>query len=291
MSYKIYPYQGYSESARILKEELNAMIIKTEGSRYRHRWHNIVINWGNSTRIEQLSGVSMLNNPEAVAIASNKLFTFEALQLAEVPAVPFTVDTDLAQEWVDEGGVVFVRHQLHGHSGAGIQVVRPDEHSAELDAIAGRLALIGQEYLSGQVMDELLAVNPSVPAAPLYTRGIENYGEYRVHVFGGEIILYQKKSRKVDEDGEVVTPEGGEVDVRNLASNWIYRTGNLNRLERIEELAISAITALGLDFGAVDIIMNEDKEVMVLEINSAPGISNTETREAYVTAIKNYENI
>lgn len=291
MDFRIYPYKVGSESVRKLKTALNALIIKTKGSRYRFNPNHVIINWGNSRRpawmTEEVDDF-ILNKPEAVAIAANKIDTFDLLVESGVPTVGWTEEPERAQDWLQEGRKVFVRHSLTGHSGEGIEVIEPrDNHRDEIVGMSSRLAEIGYQFASDYLLDQLEAPGYiPIPEAPLYTRGVNNHGEYRVHVFDGEVILYQKKSRRVDDDGNVITAEGEHADVRNLASNWIYRTGNLNRLERVEELAIDAVAALGLDFGAVDIIMDENGDVFVLEINSAPGISNTETSQAYTAAFK-----
>jgi len=298
--FKILPYKTGSQSARALKLALGGVAIRTENSRYRYRPGHIVINWGNSQVPPSLEGVDILNSPSAVAVAANKLTTLQNLQERDVPAVPFTTDRQEAEEWLREGTQVYARHQLNGHSGAGIEVFKPSATLVLTEGEIAKRALLGnitmqlrgasEDHLADIVTRRTDSIQPQtraatlpLPIAPLYTAGVSNKGEYRVHVFDGEVILYQKKSRRVGEDGEVVTAEGEEADVRNLASNWIYRTGNLNRLERIEDLAIDAILALGLDFGAVDIIMDNEGDVFVLEVNSAPGLGNTDTLDAYVS--------
>jgi D-ala D-ala ligase C-terminus len=286
--FRIYPYKVGSASVKKLKEAIDAKIIKLEGSRYRLRDGHVVINWGNSKTPTWFNGEdNLLNLPGAVAIATDKLKTFQALEEDGVSHVEYTTDKEVAEEWLADGDKVFVRHSLTGHSGEGIEVVEPDGRMAnnQLINIAGQLNELGYHAIEEQVIEAArLEDTQYLDDAPLYTRGVENKGEYRVHVFSGTVILYQKKSRRVDEEGNVVTPDGEEADVRNLATNWIYRTGNLKKLERVEELAIDAISALGLDFGAVDIIMDGEGEVYVLEINSAPGLGNTETLEAYKNA-------
>ncbi len=287
---KIYPYKQGSASVKKLKTELNALEVKLENSRCRYRAGQTIINWGNSRRPSWMSiDVPVLNKPEDVAIASNKLLTLEKLEEEGVPTVPFSTEEMDASTWLAEGYKVYVRHSLTGHSGEGIEVLHPiaDTHE-EINSIANRLLELGYQFASEYVLDQYEAPYQHVPEAELYTMGVKNHGEYRVHVFNGEVILYQKKSRRVDSDGEVETPEGEEDDVRNLASNWVYRTGDLLRLERIEELAINAVQALGLDFGAVDIIKDEKGDVFVLEVNTAPGLGNEETLQAYATAITSH---
>tara|TARA_R100001086_G_C11848217_1_gene261058 strand:+ start:44323 stop:45105 length:783 start_codon:yes stop_codon:yes gene_type:complete len=254
----IYPYRTGSRSVRALKDALNdtirTRIIKLENSRYRPRPEHVVINWGNSEVQPWADGHTVLNHPVSVARSSNKHLAFHELSRAEVSIPRYTTDIRHAQYWCDDGYTVFCRTKLRGHSGDGIVVANDRDEVVE---------------------------------APLYTRGINLKGEYRVHVFDGEVILYQKKSRRVDEDGEVIVPENASEYVRNLESGWIYRTGNLKRLERVEQIALDAIEALELDFGAVDIAMDTEGDVYVLEVNTAPGLGNQDTLEAYTDAIIN----
>lgn len=300
--FRIYPYKMGSASVRKLKEVLGALIIRLEGTRYRKRANHIVINWGNSTRPDWMTDDdNVLNLPESVALASNKLSTFETLEEHGVATVPYTTASDVATGWLNSGSMVFARHTLTGHSGEGIEIVTPQtelvytpEQQERIDFLTDVQDVLREENENGLVIsvnEVLESIEPegvtsstTLPDAPLYTQAVENNGEYRVHVFGGEVILYQKKSRKVNEDGEVETAEGEDSLVRNLASNWVYRVGNLRRLERVEELAKNAIDALGLDFGAVDIIKDENGEVYVLEVNTAVGLGNESTIEAYTEA-------
>lgn len=285
----IYPYKAGSKSVKKLKELLGAKIIRLKNSKYKFKEGDTVLNWGNSTIPAWLvgqAGENIINHPVSVGIAADKLATLEALAECEVPHVQYTTDEYEATQWAEDGYKVYARHKLNGHSGDGIEVVNGilnNERNTVIHQLISRLVAEGVHY-GAEILEEELEV-VELPDAPLYTQGVTNCGEYRVHVFKGEVILYQKKSRRVDEEtGEVVTAEG-EEDVRNLASNWVYRTGNLRRLERVEQLAVDAIEALGLEFGAVDIIKDDNGDVYVLEINTAPGISNTETSDAYLRAL------
>lgn len=300
MSIKILPYKAGSASVKALKTGLSAMILKLENSTYRQKAVDTIINWGNSRGLDSIRDDvgNVLNSPEYVALASNKLTALQLLRNDGIATVPFTTSKEEAEAW----DKVFVRQSLTGHSGEGIEVVYG--HPIESDTIEDLDEVLRDFYNSTeneserfliQEMQALMDRTPldtgtaiSLPDAPLYTKAVTNAGEYRVHVMDSEVILYQKKSRRVDEEtGEVETAEGEDAEVRNLASNWVYRTGNLRRLERVEELAISAIRSLGLDFGAVDIIMDENGDVFVLEVNTAPGLKNTETLQAYVNGFNN----
>jgi len=162
------------------------------------------------------------------------------MELAGVQVVPYTLNWGEAEDWHQAGFDVVARHNLYGHSGEGIEVVIGDQKKEDWG---------------------------DVPEAPLYTKYIKKKSEYRVHVVG-EVTDIQKKRRRTD-----VEPEDCDYKVRNHSNGWVYCRENLNIPKGINELAISAVRALNLDFGAVDIIWNEHHNQMyVLEVNTAPGL-------------------
>lgn len=251
----IYPYKMGSETAWVLSRALGARRLRVNGT-YLPRSGDFIINLGASIiprfsdALRGVQGLVFLNRPEAVRNASNKLRAFRILQEAGVSIPEFTTDNSTASQWIRQGFRVFAREVLNGHSGAGIRVITA--HPTITTTV--------------------------VPAAPLYVKQIRNRGEYRVHVVKGRVIDYIKKRRR---NGEPATEAQNEV--RNLENGWVYTRQNLRRLERIEQLAIRAVEALGLDFGAVDIIKDQNGDVFVLEVNTAPGMSDT-TLAAYTDA-------
>jgi len=234
-----------SASARLLATALGALRVRPDGA-FRPRAGDFIINWGKGTvptwwppQLEGQMVSAFLNHPRNVAVAANKLATFQRLRQWGVSIPEFTTDPNVAYIQYPRA---YARYSLTGHSGAGIQVLVASQHHGQRPA-------------------------------PLYVKAIENDGEYRVHVVNGRVIDYIKKRRR---NGERPTNE--ENDIRNLANGWVYTRENLRRLERIEQLAIDAVTALGLDFGAVDIIKDPEGNVFVLEVNTACGMSETTLR-------------
>lgn len=60
----------------------------------------------------------------------------------------------------------------------------------------------------------------------------------------------------------------------------------INPPAQVTEQSLNAIGVIGLDFGAVDVIWNQQKQMAyVLEINTAPGLEGT-TLENYIKAFK-----
>jgi len=196
----------------------------------------------------------VLNKPQAIGQASNKLTAFRAMKEAGVSIPEFTTDPEVARTWIfEEKATVVSRYKLQGHSGDGIAV-----HS-DYDV-----------FLRQQ-------------RAPLYVKYIKKQDEYRVHVFDGKVIDVQQKRKKREVNNDEV-----DYQVRNHANGWVYCRDNLNYPPSILSDATSAVAALGLDFGGVDIIWNEHQQKSyVLECNTAVGLSGT-TLNKYVNAIKEY---
>ena len=240
-----------SESAKALRNSLptRSKLIRPDG-RYRHKLRNKIINWGNSTLPTswQWNPNTDLNNPECVRRASNKLLAFQRMREYNVQTPIWTISRIEAQELLNAGNTIVVRHTLNGHSGQGIEILSEG----------------------------------TLPEAPLYVVYKKKFSEFRVHVFKGEVIDTQQKKVR---DGARDTPTFNSR-VRSHANGWVFCRDGIVASPARDLLAIQAITALGLDFGAVDIIYNQqENQYYVLEVNSAPGLEGT-TLQKYLEAIQ-----
>ena len=116
-----------------------------------------------------------------------------------------------------------------------------------------------------------------LPDAPLYTKYIQKDAEYRVIVVGNQAVDVKQKLKRRDFEGERVPYIWSSTNGYIFAREVVIP-------ENLSELGISAIQALGLNYGAVDIIA-KNGEFYVLEINSAFGVSGL-TIELVGDAIK-----
>jgi D-alanine-D-alanine ligase-like ATP-grasp enzyme len=101
---------------------------------------------------------------------------------------------------------------------------------------------------------------------------VESDREYRVHVFKGKSIRISEKV--FDGTGKYTTGKPGDIKLRN-----------------VREAAKGAVQAVGLDFGAVDILArgSENQEVFVLEVNAAPGLGGSMPK-LYIDTFNRYKN-
>ena len=252
-SVKILQYKAGSESAKLLANELGIKRLKLEGSSWNPPAEHLVINWGSSTTPSNLVNSNFLNKPSAVAVATNKLSFFKAMEEDIVPE--WTTEKQMAILWASQGHTVVCRTKLSGHSGEGI------------------------------VLIEGAAMAESTPDAPLYTKYVKKTDEYRIHIFKGELIDIQQKKRKTD-----VPDSSVNWKIRNLAGGFIYARENVAPNEVVVAAAVKSYNSLDLDFGAFDVIYNKQaNKAFVLEVNSAPGISGT-TLTRYRDTFKNYIN-
>lgn len=217
-----------------------------ENSPLHVRMNRFTLNWGNP-RTPIWNSSRWLNTPNSVRIAADKLESFRALSRAQVSAPEWTTDRAIAIGWLTGGSTVVARTVLNGSGGVGI-------------------------HLAENAQDRLVE-------APLYVKYIKKLHEYRVHVFKGEVIDTQIKKKK-----QGVEREGTRI--RNLANGYIFAREGIVPDERRDTLAVSAVAALGLDFGAVDLVYNRHSDAYyVLEVNTAPGLEGT-TLTNYVNAIR-----
>lgn len=112
-------------------------------------------------------------------------------------------------------------------------------------------------------------------AATHFMQFIEADREYRVHIFRGKSIRISEKEFFINEDGkrDYITKKPGDI-----------------KLRRVRKAAKQAVEAVGLDFGAVDILARGDDnaEVFVLEVNAAPGLGGSMPR-VYAEAFRRWE--
>lgn len=243
----IFPYKAASKSAIALSDALDCYRINRTNSAFRYNPSKIVINWGWGGALPaEVARCTLLNKPEAVSTAVNKISTFKKLLENQVAIPKVTTDVNMARAWITQGYVVYARTAIEGSDGSGLSV-----HSS--------------------------CINEPLPTnALLYTRGFgataSNFEEYRINVFKEDVVCAQKKVR--ESSAPRFTSHGEkEIFIRTTSNRWGFEVVSGNQVHAaVEEEAIAAINALGLDFGGVDVVRNGNI-VYVLEVNTAPHLT------------------
>lgn len=240
MRIRVIPYRQGSKGARSLSQALSGKVLHLLGSNYKPASEDLIINWGNTEWKQPSSTIRVMNPPNLIRQASNKLLFFGLMKEAghEDIIPPFwTRQEDIP----DEAFPILCRTILAGHSGDGI----------------------------------IIAVNRhALVRASLFVKYINKKDEYRVHIGKGrvggdcQVIAVQRKARRIETPTEQVNWK-----VRNHGNGFIYKRDGVNPPQAVLEVARTALEASGLDFGGVDVIWNEKKgRAYVLEINTAPGL-------------------
>jgi glutathione synthase/RimK-type ligase-like ATP-grasp enzyme len=243
-------YRNGSKSARALQihltEKLKKNVLSIRSDRVPLcKPTRFLVNWGSNDALPMHINCTIINKPSAVASASDKLRSFELFKQKEVSHPEWTTNFDTAVEWVREGHTAFCRTLTRANSGRGIVIATAPDE---------------------------------VVGAPLYTKYIKKKKEFRVHVFQTDVIDIQEKRKRegVDEANFLI---------RNLDNGFVFCRDNIVEPADLRTTAIQAVSALGLDFGAVDIVYNEHyNKCYTLEVNTAPGLEGT-TLESYSNAI------
>jgi len=257
-----FAYNQYSEGASELAKALDIPRIKHKGSTFKGSGSKVILNWGTCMERLQSAGVDreilkcrVLNHPSKVDLATDKILSFEVFQQEGVPIPEFTKRRSQAIEWLEDGKMVFARKILNSHSGRGIQIMDPD-HPDTWEGTNG---------------------------CPLFVKYIPKKDEYRVHVVRGNVIDVQRKGLRAELQGT----EGVNFKIRNLSNGFVFvRNDGRVTPDCVLNAGRQAVEALGLDFGAADVIYNAQQErAYVLEVNSAPGLQGT-TLVNYTNALR-----
>ncbi len=235
MRYRVLPYRQGSRGAKALASALGGKVLKLEGSSYIYQQGDVLINWG-STSTGMFTNI--LNFGFIVNRASNKLKFFQRMRDAgHTDIIPRFWENSV--DIPNDAYPICCRTVLAGHSGDGL----------------------------------VLANSPAeLVGASLYVQYKKKREEYRVHVGlrNGEarVIAIQRKARRTDAPDTAVNWQ-----VRNHQNGFVYVRGGFTAPQSVSSVAMSALLASGLDFGAVDVIWNEQEQrPYVLEINTAPGL-------------------
>lgn len=231
-------------TGEILARALNLEYGEATGALNRIHAIDGLIRWGSRADTLADSGTQRVLNPaSAIERASNKLESLHVLRDQGIPVPDWDTDPEALVERV--GYPILGRRISHAR---GEDVV---------------LCLQRRDWRRRP--------------RDYYVKYIPTNREYRLHVAGGEVIRIQGKYLDVNDE---------EIQarwIRNHHTGYRFRAPRRRLHSARLDSAVGAVEALGLDFGAVDLIVADDGGHYVLEVNTSPSCSPL-TAAAYVRA-------
>lgn len=247
----VFGYKPGSKSARALADALDVWMLKHEGSKFRGKHGQYIINWGAGTGVfnARVGDAKVLNPPAAIDRNVNKISFLYDMSSRNGPRCPsWTESENIAYRWLVDGNPIVARTRVEGHDGQGLILMKKP-----LDFVH----------------------------APLYTVKVDSVAEYRLYMFGNEIIDARVKTFAL---GKRPEPE----DKIRIGDDWVYNPIKVQNLPA--DVAVQAAKAMprtGLLYGGLDVIVDKDGLAYILEMNTAPYLGRT-TAAKYAAKFKDY---
>lgn len=253
---------------------------------------DVVVCWGET--LDPIPGVTIINGGKI----RNKFEDALTLQQAGVPTIVANRQRPAAQPVVDENALRNLYNEAVEQAEEFVELPYNRQNPVFVQGIAEFRALLTrlEEQLrnpaQARPQEEWLPrvfnhvggtdlLNPPAQA-DYYVRKENIVEEVRIHSFNGKSLRAGKKQPRV-----AAGANGPHPWIRSYDGGWgiVYDGFESNRTQR--ELAHSAVKALGLTFGAVDLAKKADGSWFVLEVNRAPGLEGN-TIGTYATALQSY---
>ena len=297
-------YIWYSPATDITGKNLQEAL-GISGGKTKPSSKKVVIGWGAKTKdgVTLPTKTTVFNHPNAIRLNRNKLDASRkmaaALNVNGTTKVARISTADSVKQDLADGAISYpmIGRKKYHQGGKGFWEC-PTESQLE-DALNS-----GAQYFQ-----EMIPIRD----------------EYRLHVFGDKVIHAVKKVKRSDKEFEAAWIEdelnrqkslweknnSGEFNedqakemLRRQAKNAIAGGPNMvlrsNKLgwkfsivkkydDSLAALAVDAVKALGLTFGAVDCCVNTNSNPYVFEVNTGPGLEGTSFDkyvEAFTEALK-----
>jgi Glutathione synthase/Ribosomal protein S6 modification enzyme (glutaminyl transferase) len=208
---------------------------------------DVLIRWGCRRSVNYQAGGVTLNPRHDIRSNTDKLNSLDVMSEAGIPVPDYTSHaSNVSHPETSDGGDLI--YPVLG---------RASEHSQGSD-----INLILQER-DLQLTDNSFYVD-YIPTAM----------EYRVQVFRDDIIkVHEKRLETEAANAGNYTPH-----IRNHQKQWVFCNPRTAVPNDVTDYSRQAVDALGLDFGAVDVIEDEHGNIYVLEVNTAPTLGENNLR-------------
>jgi len=255
---------------------------------------DIVIGWGCKLKKDyKFPGIKkMLNHPNKIRTNRDKFGAMVVLTKATVPVAPY-VKTNKTVAFINKHGFPVIGRRNYHQGGKHFWLImNPEDLKAAVTDGAQyiqRYINIKDEYRAhvafGTVLYVAKKVTQNNPSKAWKKQRIEKI-EQKFDIKFDDLPEEQKKL--LGDAIDLLSKEHTTSDriIRSNKRGWKFKGVAPTKVpDDIKKVSLAAVKALGLDFGAVDLVLDLEGNPYILEVNSAPGLEGT-AFEKWTEALK-----
>lgn len=281
MNKKVYLY--YSGATDVTGPKL-AEALKIDSGKDFPKDKDIVIGWGCKLKKDYKfpSVKKMLNHPNKIRFNRNKYDAMVKLTKKDVPVAAYA-KVGAHQAFINEHGFPVIGRRNYHQGGKHFWLIMNAE---DLKTAVSDGAQYIQKYVDikdeyrahvafGDVLYVARKVTQTDPSKAWKKQRIEKI-EQKFGIKFDELPEEQKKL--LGDAVDLLSKEHTTPDriIRSNKRGWKFKAvAAKNVPASIKSASLAAVTALGLDFGAVDLVLDLEGNPYILEVNSAPGLEGT----------------
>ena len=283
--------------AEKLSEKLGVEVSKTR-EKPNTRRGDVVICYGAKTsrNVSFPAGVKVINHPNKIRVNRHKGKALTKLyNRMEQNVMPFVDLEEITDRAIDNfleayGPVVMCRANYH-QAGRGLYLcsTRRDIKRARSNGAgyAQAIAGIDTEYRIHITGEKVIAVSKKVLHRDPKAHWIDKYYERFADRVGEEANEEQAKKLLNMVAKDISFPD---LLVRSNTRGWVFKRMDVNEVpDNIKEVAVNAVKALGLEFGAVDCGITNDNKCIVIEVNTGPALEGNMVDKFLNSLISEYD--
>lgn len=251
-------YLLYSRGTKETGSYLGDLLQIEHGTEPPERREDILIRWGSSVAVPHRPAVT-LNRRAAIETATNKFLSLEVMHRNNISVPRFSSVQDMVRQHGEH-----ITTDVFRNLGYRVPILaRNRAHTRGQDVL---LCLQDIDFARAIKWDR-----------EFFIEYIPTKSEYRVHVFRNNVI---RVSEKVLRNRKNYVPY-----LRTHDNNHVFQDERTPLSNENKQVAVNAVRAIGLDFGAVDILVSDDNRSYVLEVNTGPSLMDSGA-EIYVYRLR-----
>lgn len=260
---------------------------------------DIVICYGTKTQsdMEFAPNTQVLNHPNNIRINRNKLAALDKMLFTDDVSVPYFSKLPDGYRDGEISYPVIARTNYH-QGGQGLAICTSPGQVRDLitnfDNVGfgyvQELVPFKQEYRIHVFNNKVIRCAAKVPTADPYASWKTIYKEKAERAAGRNNVELDRDTMDILLKAVVRDLTLPDLIVKSNKKGWCFSRVAVDSVDRgLITMAKKAVTAIGLDFGAVDCALDYDEEPWIIEVNTGPGLQGG-TFTSYINALETYIN-